>query len=146
MEATMEAKQETKQEEKKQKCYWEIQGVDANGDIIVKVFSPERQKQINELVGTAKAKYTKAHNKLVQQDDHYAELVDVLGFEATTEIFSTAGKAYVYNVKREMAKDIKAEQNKEALLAGAQAARASKGTKETRERKEAVVITEEGAW
>jgi len=135
-----------KVEAKEQKCFWEVAGVDEEGNIMVKVFNAAKQKELNELVGKAKAKYTKAHNKTVQQDDRYAELVDILGFDATVEMFSTAGKAYVYNVRREMAKDAKAKQNKEALLEGAANARASRATKESTEKKQALVITEEGVW
>ena len=102
------------------------------------------------MVGQAKRKYTMERNKMMKQDDNYAELIDILGFEATIEVFSAAGKAYLYNMKREMAKDAKAEQNKEALLEGARAAREAKGkaTKEPKERAErtTLVITEEGVW
>lgn len=147
----MEKKQVNKVEGKKeQKCFWEIERVDNNGDIIVRVYNEAKQKELNSLVGQAKAKYTKEQNKIRKQDDNYAELVEILGFEATIEVFSAAGKAYLYNMKREMAKDAKAEQNKEALLEGARAAREAKGkaTKEPKERAErtTLVITEAGAW
>jgi hypothetical protein len=148
MNTTVEKKQVNEVEGKKeQKCFWELVEVDAEGNFIVKVYNEAKQKELNNLVGQAKAKYTRERNKIMKQDDNYAELIEILGFEATIEMFSTAGKAYVYNVKREMAKDVKAEQNKEALLEGARAARAARTT----ERKErvttpAIVITEQGEW
>jgi len=145
---TVEKKQVNKVEGKKeQKCFWELVEVDAEGNFIVKVYNEAKQKELNNLVGQAKAKYTRERNKIMKQDDNYAELIDILGFDATIEVFSTAGKAYVYNMKREMAKDAKAEQNKEALLEGARAAREAKG-KATKERakRTTLVITEEGAW
>lgn len=141
--------EKTKETEKK--CFWRIDGVDSNGDIIVRVFNKEKQDELNALVGKAKAKYTREQNKVRKQDDSYAELVDIMGFEAVSEMFSTAGKSYVYNVKREMAKDAKAEQNKKALLDGAASAREAKRDGASKDRaprveKQALVITEEGAW
>lgn len=115
--------------EKERVCYWEVADVESNGDIIVRVFNESKQNELNELVGRAKARHTKACNKMREQDDRYNELVNILGFEAQAEVFSAAGKAYVYNTKRELIKDIKLSENIKAMQEG----RASK-KKEPKER------------
>ena len=120
---------ENTQGNNERKCFWEVANVDENGDILVRVFNKEKQDELNSLVGSAKAKYTKQRNKTVEGDDRYAELVDILGFEAQAEVFSTAGKAYVYNVKREMIKDIKLENKKQAMQEGRKAKEPSKKVK-----------------
>lgn len=102
-------------------CFWEVADVEENGDIIVRVFNKDKQDELNALVGKAKAKHTKAYNKMREQDDRYNELVNILGFEAQAEVFSAAGKAYVYNTKRELVKDIKLNENIKAMQDGRRA-------------------------
>lgn len=102
-------------------CYWEVADVESNGDIIIRVFSKDKQNELNDLVGKAKARHTKKRNETVEGDDRYNELVNVLGFEAQAEVFSAAGKAYVYNTKRELMKDIKLEEKKQAMQDGRKA-------------------------
>ena len=107
--------------EKERVCFWEVADVESNGDIIVRVFNKEKQDELNALAGRAKARHTKAYNKTREQDDRYNELVNILGFEAQAEVFSTAGKAYVYNTKRELIKDIKFNENIKAMQEGRKA-------------------------
>ena len=128
----------SKQNEGKERvCFWEVADVEENGDIIVRVFNKAKQDELNALVGKAKAKYTKKRNKLKEQDDKYAELVDILGFEAHAEVFSAAGKAYMYNIKREMIKDIKLENKKKAMQEG----KASKKKEPSEKVKKREVVT-----
>ena len=127
----------------KDKCFWEITDVDSEGNYIVKVYNKAKQKELNELVGAAKAKLTKDQKKRVVQDDNYAELVDILGFEATIEMFSTAGKAYVYNVKKELIKDIKLAGNIQAMQDGKKAKTDAKERAEKVVKQEVIVNVEE---
>lgn len=106
---------------KERVCYWEVADVESNGDIIIRVYNESKQNELNELAGRAKAKHTKAYNKVREQDDRYNELVNILGFEAQAEVFSAAGKAYVYNTKRELIKDIKFDENIKAMQEGKKA-------------------------
>jgi hypothetical protein len=143
--AVLDKKVEAKKQEKK--CFWEIDSVDAEGNILIKVFNKAKQDELNALVGTAKARYTRAFNKTKQQDDRYAQLVEELGFDPTdADMYELGAKAFIYNMQRERKKDAKAEQNKQALLDGAASARAGRQPKEPKAEKQTMVITEEGEW
>ena len=54
--------------EKERVCYWEVADVESNGDIIVRVFNESKQNELNALAGRAKARHTKAYNKVREQE------------------------------------------------------------------------------
>lgn len=143
----------TNNEKNKMKCFWEVTGVDAEGNIIVKVYNMEKQKELNELTEEAQRKHKEEKQRIEDADNKYCELLDLLGIEASIEVFSAAGKAYVRNMKKQLAEDEKVEQRKQALLEGAAAARAGSSmkatkttTKTTAQRVETLVVTEQGVW
>ena len=128
------------------KCFWEVTGVDSNGDYIIKVFNEARQKELNALVGSAESKYKKDKEKTLTQDDKYAELVEALGFEANMDLFSAAGKSYVYNVKKELAKDLKQKANADAIKEGKANKQTTTKTPKEQTVVQSMVVVGEGAW
>ena len=132
METTVvENKVEAVVEEVKVRCFWKVVDVDAEGNIIIKVYNKAKQNEMNKLIAESEKKHSKKKAKTIETDDKYAQLVEDLGFEANIDIFSAAGKAYVYNVKRELIKDIKLEGNKQAMQEGRAAASERKASKRT---------------